>query len=178
MSTWGSFGGYFFMIKQQQEDHMPLSKPITMTSQWAPWRLKRRRLHCLPSRLFRCTSKPRVPGLCEGNPLVTGGFPSKKASNAENVFICLRHHAISPKTVEFYYPPRRRRCLSADENVILTKFFSLAALKIIILQPVMKISSIWRHLSFSVTKIFRRLKACRTIITSTTLFNHTTDEAK
>ena len=104
-------------------------------------------------------------------------IPLKKASNAENVFICLRHHAISPKTVEFYYPPRRRRCLSADENVILTKFFSLAALKIIILQPVMKISSIWRHLSFSVTKTFRRLKACRTIITSTTLFNHTTDEA-
>ena len=28
-------------------------------------------------------SKPRVTGLCEGNPLMTGGFLSQSASNAE-----------------------------------------------------------------------------------------------
>ena len=31
------------------------------------------------------TSKLRVTGLCEGNPPVTGGFPSERVSNAENV---------------------------------------------------------------------------------------------
>ena len=38
------------------------------------------------------TSKLRVTGLCEENPLVTGGFPSQRASNAENVPIWWRHH--------------------------------------------------------------------------------------
>ena len=40
------------------------------------------------------TSKRRVTGLCEGNPPVTGGFPSQRASNAENVSIWWRHHVI------------------------------------------------------------------------------------
>ena len=31
-------------------------------------------------------------GLCEGNPPVTGGFPSKRASDAESVSMLLRHH--------------------------------------------------------------------------------------
>ena len=33
------------------------------------------------------TSKLRVTGLCEGNPPVTGGFPSQKASSTEKVSI-------------------------------------------------------------------------------------------
>ena len=53
-------------------------------------------LHCLLNRLFRHrskeTSKLRVTGLCEGNPLVTSGFPLQKSSNAENVSIWWRHH--------------------------------------------------------------------------------------
>ena len=36
--------------------------------------------------------RPRVTGLCEGNPPVAGGFPSQRASNAENVSIWWRHH--------------------------------------------------------------------------------------
>ena len=46
------------------------------------------RLDYLLNRLFRPdkkTSKLRVTGLCEGNPSVTGGFSSQRASNAENV---------------------------------------------------------------------------------------------
>ena len=35
-----------------------------------------------------------VIGLCEGNPPVTGGFPSQRASNAENVSIWWRHHVL------------------------------------------------------------------------------------
>ena len=50
------------------------------------------------SRLFRRRSKKipklRVTGLCEGNPPVTGGFPSQRASKAENVSIWWRHRDI------------------------------------------------------------------------------------
>ena len=42
---------------------------------------------------IRETSKLRATGLCEVNPPVTGGFPSHRASNAENVSIWWRHHA-------------------------------------------------------------------------------------
>ena len=54
------------------------------------------RLDCLPKCLFRRrskkTSKLRVIGLCEGNPPATGGFPSQRASNAENVSIWWHHN--------------------------------------------------------------------------------------
>ena len=39
-------------------------------------------------------SKLRGTGLCEGNPPMTGGFPSPRASNAENVSIWWRHRVI------------------------------------------------------------------------------------
>ena len=72
---------------------------ITMTSWWARWRLNHRLLDGLIKRLFRRrtkkTSKLRVTGLCEGNSPVTGEFPSKRTSNAENVFIWWRHHVTS-----------------------------------------------------------------------------------
>ena len=53
-------------------------------------------LDYLLKRLFRRrskeTSKLRVTDLCEGNPPVIGGFPSQRASIAENVSIRWRHH--------------------------------------------------------------------------------------
>ena len=64
-----------------------------------------RRLDCLLNRLFlrrsKKTSKFRVTGLCEGNPPVTGGYPSQRTNNAESVSIWWRHHenySISPVT--------------------------------------------------------------------------------
>ena len=59
-------------------------------------------LDCLPNVFFvfifrrksKNTSKLRVTGLCEGNPLVSGGFPLQRGSNAEQVSIWWRHHAI------------------------------------------------------------------------------------
>ena len=55
-----------------------------------------RQLPCLFNRLYRRTSKERsklrVTGFCEGNPPVTDGFPSQRASNKENVSIWWRHH--------------------------------------------------------------------------------------
>ena len=53
---------------------------------------------CLFNHLFRFrskeTSKLRVTGLCEGNSPGTGEFPAQRASNAENVSIWWRHHAM------------------------------------------------------------------------------------
>ena len=55
--------------------------------------------HCLLNRIFRSkskeTSKLRVTGLYAGNSPVTGEFPTQRASNAENVSIRWRHHAIT-----------------------------------------------------------------------------------
>ena len=54
---------------------------------WAWWRLKSPVTPLFFNRLFRRTSKKtsklRVTGLCEGNPPVTGGFPSQKARDVE-----------------------------------------------------------------------------------------------
>ena len=53
---------------------------------------------CLLNNLFRRrskkTSKLRVTGICEGNSPVTDGFLAQMASDAENVSIWWRHHAI------------------------------------------------------------------------------------
>ena len=46
------------------------------------------------SRSSKKTSKLRVTGLCVGNSPVTGEFPAQRASNAENVSIWWRHHAM------------------------------------------------------------------------------------
>ena len=55
-----------------------------------------RHLECLLNRLFSCrlnkTLKLCISGLCEGNPMVTGGFPSQRASYVENVSMWWRHH--------------------------------------------------------------------------------------
>ena len=54
--------------------------------------------HCSPNHLLRHKSKKTsrlcVTGLCEGTPPVTGGFPSQRASNVENVSIQWHHHAL------------------------------------------------------------------------------------
>ena len=57
-----------------------------------------RRLDCLLNRLFsrrsKKTSRLRGTGFCEGNPPVTGGFPSQRVSNAENVSMWWRLHVM------------------------------------------------------------------------------------
>ena len=62
------------------------------------------RLDCLLNRLLgrrsKKTSKPRITGLCEGNPPVTDCFSSQRASIAENVSIWWRHHVIQPHNKE------------------------------------------------------------------------------
>ena len=65
---------------------------ITMTSQWARWRLKSpvSRLYTQP--FIPAQMKENIKGLCQWNSPVTGEFPAKRASNAENVSIWWRHH--------------------------------------------------------------------------------------
>ena len=46
----------------------------------------------LSMRRSKKTSKLRVNSLCEGNPLVTGQFPSQRANNAGNVSILWHYH--------------------------------------------------------------------------------------
>ena len=45
------------------------------------------------------TPKLRVTGLCEGNSPVTGGFPSQKTSNTENISTRWRHHGLQLPTI-------------------------------------------------------------------------------
>ena len=61
------------------------------------WRLKSpaSRLFTQPSMQTKKTSKLRVTGLCARNSPVTGEFPAQRASDAENVSIWWRHHAVN-----------------------------------------------------------------------------------
>ena len=69
---------------------------ITMTSNGSDGVSNHQPDDCLLNRLFgrrtKKTLKLHVSGLCAGNSLVTGEFPSQRASNAENVSIWWRHH--------------------------------------------------------------------------------------
>ena len=59
---------------------------------WAPWRLK-----SLASRICStaCSrwqhQSPTLLTLCDGNPSVTGGFPSQRNSNVESISMSWRH---------------------------------------------------------------------------------------
>ena len=59
-------------ILHWRRSHWCLKSPVTQ-------------LDCLFNWLFRQTSTPAFPALWEGNPSVTDGFPSLKASNAASV---------------------------------------------------------------------------------------------
>ena len=72
-------------------------KPLQWRHNGCDGNSNHRRFECLLNRLFRLRLKKtptlQVTGLCEGYSLVTGEFPTQRASNAEDVSICLRHHA-------------------------------------------------------------------------------------
>ena len=77
----------------------PLYNMIYNTLQWRHNEhddVSNHQTHGLLNGLFmrrsKKTPKLRVTGLIEGNSPVTGEFPAKSASNAENVSIIWRHH--------------------------------------------------------------------------------------
>ena len=81
-----------------------------------------RHLDCLLNRLFRHrskeTSKLRITGLYEGNPLVTGRFHSQRASNAENVFIWWYHHDMRKRDRFKLWHTREMRIVFDDASGI------------------------------------------------------------
>ena len=108
-------------------------------------------LDCLLNRLHRrrsmLTSKLRVTGFCEGNPPVTGGFPSQIASNTENVSICWCYSA-APATLKdvdrkWQIPNHMHIHEHRHGKIVMwTTFSSLGG------QPVTKRSSTWRPFRF------------------------------
>ena len=87
---------WYYVVPLQYEISPPNYLPLQWRHNECDGASNQWRLDCLLNRLFRRRSKkiskPRVTGLCEGNPPVTGGFPSQRASNAENVSIWWPHH--------------------------------------------------------------------------------------
>ena len=71
-------------------------------------------LNRLFSRRLKKTSKLCVTGLCVGNSPVTGEFPAQRASNAENVIIWWRHHALLNRTAIIHYIHRAYHCQQAN----------------------------------------------------------------
>ena len=78
-----------------------------------------RLLVCLSNRLFKRrskkTSKLRVTGLCEGNPPVTDGFPSQRASNGEHVSIWWSHHDIF---IPIFFVQFTDKCLNLCHQIL------------------------------------------------------------
>ena len=72
---------------------------------------------CLLNLLFRRRSKEtpkfRVTGLCAGNSPETGEFPAQRASNAENLSIWWRHHAMKYALLSLCFIFLQLYCLSS-----------------------------------------------------------------
>ena len=90
-------------ILHWRRSHWCLKSPVTQ-------------LDCLFNRMFRQTSTPAFLALCKGNPSVTDGFPSQKASNAASVrpMLVQRWHTIIGVTLCQRWPyvsvPMLGRC--------------------------------------------------------------------
>ena len=67
-------------------------------------------------RTSKKTSKLRITGLCEGNHRSSGGFPSQRTSNAENVSIWWRHNVAQiTLTIRHHHPQIWRLILGARQ---------------------------------------------------------------
>ena len=111
---------------------------------------------CLLNRLFRRRSKKtsnfRVIGLCEGNSPVAGEFPAQSASYAENVSIWWRHRVAFWCVTPPHYTETEMSSFWWNYHHWLHWKLSKWQLPV---QPVMKISSKWRHFRFSVSWLYR-----------------------
>ena len=100
-----SLGWHIWMALEWDISHICHSSEVPIVHSPLHWRHNGRDCisnhqpnDCLLNRLFRRrskkTSKLCVTGLCEGNSPGTGEFLAQMTSNAENVSIWWRHHAI------------------------------------------------------------------------------------
>ena len=105
-----------------------------------------RRLVCSLNRLFRRESKKtsnlRLIGLCGGNPPVTDGFPSQRASNAEYISIWWRQHAYD------VHPSHTEQFISLRPDYLVVNFVVSGVLS----QPVISTPRFWNLAEFT----FRR----------------------
>ena len=81
------------------------SSIITMTSQWARWRLKSAASWLFTKRRSKKTSKLRVTGLCEGNSQVICEFPAqgpvtRKIFPFDDVIMVLKSSAVQLTTFD------------------------------------------------------------------------------
>ena len=84
-------------------------------------------LNRLCRRRSKKTSMLRVTGLCAGNSPVTGEFPAKRASNAENVSIWWRHHDYTTMMPLSHDVEKYLSCLSNHE-ICLAAWFKVRKL--------------------------------------------------
>ena len=70
----------------------------TVTSYWVRWSFKLQAYRLFAQPFCQTQTAENITGLCEGNSPVTVEFPVQNASNAENDFICWRHHAFVDRT--------------------------------------------------------------------------------
>ena len=80
--------------------HLAVREPITVTSHECHGVATHRQIEWISNSLFRPTSKttpkPALLTLCHGNPPMTGGFPSQRASNTVSLPMSLRHYVSLP----------------------------------------------------------------------------------
>ena len=73
------------------QNHNKTMNPSYSEVTWASWYLESLATQLYAQQLVEAnikeTPKPLLLALCEGNPPVTGGFPSKRANNTESVFM-------------------------------------------------------------------------------------------
>ena len=95
-----------------------------------------------------------ITGLCEGNPPATGEFPAQRAGGAENVSIWWRHHDehwlhlkyIAKWTHFFFFAQHVLKTLAqlnTSSPLSVSAHWNLSFW--LPVQPVIKISSTWRH---------------------------------
>ena len=104
--------------------------------------------HYLLNRLFwrrsKKTSKLRVTGLCVGYSPGTGEFPEQMASNAENVSIWWRHHALRSRLANLIISlvMKYKNCMKTKHN---TRTVSRNSMKQIIIYTVDSMMNIYIH---------------------------------
>ena len=101
---WNLIQTHKFLIKEHAFQMVVCKMPFCQglsVSEWDTCVL--RHLNYLFNGLFRLTIKKNQSSalltVCEGNPLVTCGFPSQRASNMENVSMPWRHHVIAHPSI-------------------------------------------------------------------------------
>ena len=124
---------------------------ITITSQWARWRLKSSASRLLTQPFIQAQIKETIralfTGLCAGNSSVTDENPAQMASNAENVSIRWRHHVRLiigdkplPKLMTYCQLDlwELQQYMNQTANIFIKNSFENVVLKMVAIFPLLK----------------------------------------